>query len=250
MKVMIDPAFPDHRKLWALAEALKISEPLAAGHVLFLWCRVMLQSPLGDISGWTEADIARAAGWKGNRKFFCSALSKVGFLEKGEIHAWIEHQGNVIEKREQWRDRWKKKRERDSRKSDNEITRESRVNHDVITRASRTTLPSPPLPFPSLPGGGAHPPLEGALGEPFPPSDVKSLIVKAKIPGKPDTVDSYVSAWIARSSVERVMEILSDPWSMGKQVIEIQDHFFPHERNGTPKIPDWKKAFLEGKDLK
>lgn len=60
----------------------------------------------------------------------------------------------------------------------------------------------------------------------------------AKIPNRPLTTRMYVEAWLARSDEATVTKILTDPWTRGKTVIEIQDHWFPKEA-GTGK--SWKE---------
>jgi len=56
------------------------------------------------------------------------------------------------------------------------------------------------------------------------------LAEKAKIPNAEATQRKYFEAWIARSDYTRVQQILSDPWTVGKTVNEIQDHFFPKQK--------------------
>lgn len=61
------------------------------------------------------------------------------------------------------------------------------------------------------------------------------LLTKAEqqsIPGKPETLRTYFKAWIARTDYTRTEQIILDPWSKGKTILEIQDHFFPKGQNG------------------
>lgn len=60
----------------------------------------------------------------------------------------------------------------------------------------------------------------------------------AKVPNRPSTTRSYVEAWLARSNEETVTKILTDPWTRGKTVTEIQDYWFPPEK-GSGK--SWKE---------
>lgn len=144
MKVMIDPAFPRHRKLRKLSGLLGISLQEAAGYVMFLWCEVIEQAPSGVLAAWDGDDVEHSAGWKGQRGRFADALRECDLLDVEndtlEIHEWAEHQGDLIQKREQWRDRQRK-------------LRESRISHQVVTKVSRVTHASPilPLPSPSFP---------------------------------------------------------------------------------------------------
>lgn len=73
---------------------------------------------------------------------------------------------------------------------------------------------------------------EGKKGEAdaLPSSPMGMLLSKAaaqSIPGNPETLRSYLKAWIARTDYTRAEQIVSDQWSKGKTVLEIQDHFFP-----------------------
>jgi hypothetical protein len=75
----------------------------------------------------------------------------------------------------------------------------------------------------------------GSNGQNLPSSPIGLLMAKAraaKIPGKAETLRSYIEAWVARSNYTKVEQILTDPWSRGKTVIEIQDHFFPKGNDG------------------
>ena len=139
---MVDPAFPSHRKLRKLAGILKISPAAALGHVVSLWCRVMLESPSGDTKGWDERDISAASMWDGDAKVFADALGACLLIDRrGRVHQWVEHQGDIIEKRQQW-----KKRQQDRRGK-------SSVTPSSVTRDSTECLrpPFPSLPIPSVP---------------------------------------------------------------------------------------------------
>ena len=93
----------------------------------------------------------------------------------------------------------------------------SRRDNAVVTAASPlSSFSSPP-----------KPPDE-------PPSEVRPAIrhlhrraLEAKIPGRKETLLSYLESWTARTDAGRVEQILMDPWTRGKTVVEIQDHFFP-----------------------
>lgn len=104
MKVMVDPGFPDHRKVRALGRILRIHPMQAAGHVLALWCRVMKECPSGDIRAWDAHDIADAAKWDGDAEALVEALRsrEIRFLERYKVHDWTEEQGNVVLKRKTW----------------------------------------------------------------------------------------------------------------------------------------------------
>lgn len=65
-----------------------------------------------------------------------------------------------------------------------------------------------------------------------PSSPIGMLLKKAEtqsIPGKKDTLVTYLKAWWARTDYTRAEQIVMDTWSKGKTVLEIQDHFFPKD---------------------
>ncbi len=69
-------------------------------------------------------------------------------------------------------------------------------------------------------------------GEP-PSSPIGMLLKKAElqcIPGKVETKVSYFKAWQARTDYTRAEQIIMDPWSKGKTILEIHDHFFPKDK--------------------
>lgn len=49
---------------------------------------------------------------------------------------------------------------------------------------------------------------------------------EAKVAGRKDTLISYIESWVARTDAQRVEQNLMDPWSRGKTILEIQEHFF------------------------
>lgn len=158
MKVMIDPALPDHRKIRALARSLKIHPMQALGHVIALWCRVMKESPLGVIRGWSNDDISDACKWTGDAARLVSALrlKSIRFIERTEIHDWIEEQGDKVAEREASRKRKAEERERKrlAKRAAEEEIKKSRVTGEGVTRdtLSRVTggdvtlMSRPPVP--------------------------------------------------------------------------------------------------------
>ncbi len=67
-------------------------------------------------------------------------------------------------------------------------------------------------------------------------SPMGMLLAKAQkqcIPGRPETNRGYFKAWIARTDYTRTEQIITDEWSKGKTVIEIQEHFFPIEKGSA-----------------
>jgi predicted outer membrane lipoprotein len=130
MKVMLDPAAPDHWKFRKLAELLYAKQKVAKscalaaafGHVNALWCRTMTRTDEGRLVKWTADMVATAALWSGNPKKFVHALLKVGFLDMDPdgrtyvVHDWHEHQGDIIAERIYERDRKREQRRRAAEK--------------------------------------------------------------------------------------------------------------------------------------
>ena len=82
-------------------------------------------------------------------------------------------------------------------------------------------------------------------GDP-PSSPMGLLLAKAEaqcIPGKPETKRGYFKAWQARTDYSRVEQIIMDPWSKGKTVIELQDHFFPKNAETSKEFRSKRDAF-------
>lgn len=154
LKVLVDPAFPDHRKVRALGRALKIHPMQAMGHVVALWCRVMTECPSGVIRSWSADDIADAAKWEGDAQALVKALRSkpIRFLEATEVHDWTEEQGNVIEKRASWA---KERAERRKREKERKEAEERAKNSSGQPSASGADISN-------VRGGQSSPDLSGA----------------------------------------------------------------------------------------
>lgn len=87
---------------------------------------------------------------------------------------------------------------------------------------------------------------EGKNGRPMPSSPLGLLLTKAKdngIPGREDTLLSYLRAWVKRSDYTKAEQIVTDPWSAGKTVIEMQNHWFPKDAEGVENFRSKRDAF-------
>lgn len=169
MKVMIDPALPDHRKVRALARELKVPPMQALGHLVSLWCRVMKECPTGEIGAWDAHDIADAAKWEGDPKAFVAALraKPSRFLDRSEVHDWIEEQGDKVAEREAARKR-KAKQRAEARAKQEEEERLKSTGYKHVPRDYQPVTPGqshggtslrsrPPVPFPSVPSQQQQP---------------------------------------------------------------------------------------------
>ncbi len=79
-----------------------------------------------------------------------------------------------------------------------------------------------------------------------PPAEViRQLMQKAKarsIPNKPDTLRTYIEAWVARTSGAEVDRVLMLPECKGRTVIEIQDAHFKDSGKPRSGVQSWADA--------
>lgn len=229
MRVMVDPALPNHRKIGRLMDALGCSRREAIGTVVTLWCNTMAEAEDGDLTSWTPTEIGRAAG--ASEKALEStyeALISSGFLEvenapnrRVRVHGWVEHQGDIKARRDGWKQR--QQRHRDAKATvpshatpshpipSHVPTRDIRVSHALVT--------------------GDAPPSSAA-------DEVRRQLMKradqAKINAKPDTLLRYLDGWIARIGAGKVEEWLMKPSSVGLSVTELHDLMFPKQPQKRP----------------
>jgi len=68
----------------------------ATDYLIDLWLSAAQDRPDGHLSGWTDIDIALAAGWEGDATKFVTALLDCELLEQNgtgyKLHDWEEHQ--------------------------------------------------------------------------------------------------------------------------------------------------------------
>lgn len=160
MKLLIDPAMPNHPKVHRLASALGVNAREARGIILSLWAWTMTYHENGSLVGVSPAEIATAADWPPDRDAggFLSTLISVGLLDQTPllaVHDWHEQQGPLLAKRE--KERKKKAKYRAGRKA-----REDRTH--VPSKAVRAVPPS---------GGGSPMRMStGTLGDSPPGTEV------------------------------------------------------------------------------
>ena len=159
MKVMVDTAFPDHRKVADLSIELEVDDGAAVGYVLTLWCRAMALAPSGSLEGWSDVYIARSSKWPRDYRVFVKALLKVGFLTgsdgKRSIKDWVEWQGDVVKKRHDWARRKANLRESRGTPTETPVGTPARVSEE--SAPPYPSRPVPSLPYPSPPGGDVPP---------------------------------------------------------------------------------------------
>mgnify|MGYP001604482323 FL=1 len=87
----------DHRKTREVAAILNIKPVYLLGHIHCLWHKVIELAEDGDITAWTEADIAYYSKWDGDQTVFSNALNGrfIDVLDDGIIliHDWLDYAG-------------------------------------------------------------------------------------------------------------------------------------------------------------
>lgn len=91
---------PDHPKLYALAEALKIRRPVAVGYLELLFHFTAQYCPRGDIGRYDDKRIAAGLDWCGKPALLVDALVATGWLDRDEVvrlvvHDWHDHADRV-----------------------------------------------------------------------------------------------------------------------------------------------------------
>lgn len=126
-----------HPKTKRLARAAGIGIPAAIGHLHLLWWWAMDFAQDGELTNYTDEDIADAAIWDGIAHEFMNALIEAGFIDGTEgnrrIHDWWEYAGRLIDKREQNRERMKRARAAKA------AEQEERRNNQIGTLHTRST---------------------------------------------------------------------------------------------------------------
>ena len=157
----LESNLPRHRKIIRLAKMLGVSRVQAVGLVVNLWCAVLDHAPDGDISDWTDEEIAEYCGWDGDVTVMSQCITRSGFVDHTDstkkIHGWMERQGSyrhAIKVRN-----WRRRKEKDQGNSDVTVTSpwdhcdvERRGEENTLTHASRETRGRKKATFVSPPG--------------------------------------------------------------------------------------------------
>lgn len=111
-----------HPKTRKLARLLGVSIPTAIGHLHLLWHFALKYASDGDLSRFTDEDIADGCMWEGGAPVICNALHDSGYIDVGPadeplritLHDWQDYGGKAIKQKEdnakrqqEWRDRHK-----------------------------------------------------------------------------------------------------------------------------------------------
>ncbi|TXH41479.1 MAG: hypothetical protein E6Q97_37400 [Desulfurellales bacterium] len=125
----------DHRKIAQLSRQLGVDKVVALGHVVSFFCRVVEETPDGDVGEWHDQDIADAAQWRDDSEKFVCALIACGIIDRDEktqiVHGWMENAEsyNAAKRAAEYRKRKNRKQKK--------ITSPSRDGHVTITSPSR-----------------------------------------------------------------------------------------------------------------
>jgi hypothetical protein len=107
-------ALRDHPKKDRLAELLfngttpnDVADMAAVGVLHHLWWWALDYAQDGDLSKFTDRQIAKGCKWNGDGTLLVQALVDAGFIDAKprQIHDWGEYAGRLIVKREQDRER-------------------------------------------------------------------------------------------------------------------------------------------------
>jgi dipeptidyl aminopeptidase/acylaminoacyl peptidase len=71
----------------------------AVGHLHLLWWWTMDYAPDGDLSRYSDEEIADAGEWTGDAAEFVEMLRTAGFLDGSHIHDWQENGGQLVARR-------------------------------------------------------------------------------------------------------------------------------------------------------
>lgn len=147
--IELHDTLPDHRKVLAVATALKLDKDLVIGKLVRLWTWALNNRENGHFSAQDVNTIAEIMRYKGKPQRLIDALCDAALLDYDGssyvIHDWEEHVGMLLAKREtsrsQARDRKRRQRERQRDISEGchtGVTRDSHACHAV-------TVPKPYL---------------------------------------------------------------------------------------------------------
>jgi len=135
-----------HPKMLALADLLwdamvpaAVAECATIGllHRLWWWAAEFAED--GDLSDYSDSQIARGVGWHGDPAALIEALRTTGFLDHdGRLHDWDEYQGVAVRERESARERMRRRRSQVERSEDDAADAEAVVFGDRSAHVRRT----------------------------------------------------------------------------------------------------------------
>lgn len=112
--IELHQALPQHRKLLALRDALRLRTPAALGHMCLLWLWALDNAPDGDLSALPPRQLAEICQFNARRAGeLATALRTSGFVDAdGRLHDWGDYTGRLIDQRAANRERQRRRRAR------------------------------------------------------------------------------------------------------------------------------------------
>nr|DAE57466.1 MAG TPA: replisome organizer protein [Caudoviricetes sp.] len=112
--IELHQALPQHRKLLALRDALRLRTPAALGHMCLLWLWALDNAPDGDLSALPPRQLAEICQFNARRAGeLAAALRTSGFVDAdGRLHDWGDYTGRLIDQRAANRERQRQRRAR------------------------------------------------------------------------------------------------------------------------------------------
>lgn len=112
--IELHQALPQHRKLLALRDALRLRTPAALGHMCLLWLWALDNAPDGDLSALPPRQLAEICQFNARRAGeLAAALRTSGFVDAdGRLHDWGDYTGRLIDQRAANRERQRRRRAR------------------------------------------------------------------------------------------------------------------------------------------
>lgn len=139
--LQIDQTIRDHHKILDAADQLETTDAHVTGCLVLLWLWAIDNAPDGSLAGISDATIARAARWSGERTAFIEALTDVGLLDRTPeglaIHDWQDRAGNLIDRRRADAERKRRERAEKKAREASENSRDRPAGHlsDVRTQS-------------------------------------------------------------------------------------------------------------------
>ena len=126
----------NHPKTKRLCRLLGLPCPTVVGYLHFLWWWAYDYAPEGDLSDFTDEDIADAVDWDGDPGALMGALVQAGFInDDRRLHDWEDFAQKWIERRQADRERKR------ARRQPAEIRRMSGGHPPDIRSLSGVTVP-------------------------------------------------------------------------------------------------------------
>lgn len=125
-----------HPKTIRLAKALGVSVPAAVGHLHLLWWWALEYAQDGDLTHFSDDEIAEAVLWDGDPGDLVAGLTAARLLDDRHIHDWDDYAGRLIQKRVENAERMRQARA--AREAHSKEERATHVQRTFTARAGAT----------------------------------------------------------------------------------------------------------------